>query len=101
MKAKIAYAYARFKADRLSSFTGRRQFILMTDGGKLVVMDKSLFYKMRKRGSMPKNITPRMLPAIAVYYTQDRHNGQPVPPMTKSTADGRKQRYLKYVSSLS
>ena len=101
IKAKIAYAYARLKADSLAGISGRRQFVLMTDGGKLVVMDKSLFYRMRKRGSMPKNITPRMLPSIAVYYTKGTHNAHSVPPMTKPTADGRRQRYLKYVSSLS
>lgn len=97
IKAKIAYMYAKFKADQLNKVTGKRQFVLMTDNGKLVVMDKSLFYKMRKRGSMPLQITPRMLPRISVYYTAGTYKGNPSPCMADTTAAGRKQKYLRYI----
>lgn len=97
IKALIAYAYAKFKADRLNSLTGRRYFILMADSGKLVVTDKSQFYKLRRRGSMPKAITPRMLPRISVYYTAGTYKGNPSPCMADTTAAGRKQKYLRYI----
>ena len=73
IKALIAYAYAKFKADRLNALTGRRYFILMADSGKLVVTDKSQFYKLRRRGSMPK---------------------------AKKSALMKKRRYLNYIRNL-
>lgn len=100
LKAKIAYMYAKMKADKLSLINGRRYFVLMTDNGKLVVMDKSVFYKMRKRGSMPKQITPRMLPRISVYYTAGTFNGQPSPGMAVKPALMKKRRYLNYIRNL-
>ena len=76
---------------------GRRYFILMADSGKLVVTDKSQFYKLRRRGSMPKAITPRMLPRISVYYTAGTYKGNPSPCMADTTAADRKQKYLRYI----
>lgn len=100
IKAKIAYMYAKFKADQLNKVTGKRQFVLMTDNGKLVVMDKSLFYKMRKRGSMPLQITPRMLPRISVYYTAGTYNGASVPCMQQHTALKKRIKFLNYIRKL-
>lgn len=100
LKAKIAYMYAKMKADKLSLINGRRYFVLMTDNGKLVVMDKSVFYKMRKRGSMPKEITPRMLSGISVYYTSATFKGRSSPSMAATTCHSRKEKYLKYVQKL-
>lgn len=100
LKARIAYYYAKLKAEQLNRFTGRRQFVLMTDNGKLMVMDKTYFYKLRKRGSMPKQITPRMLPRISVYYTAGTFNGQPSPGMAVKPALMKKRRYLNYIRNL-
>lgn len=100
LKARIAYAYAKFRADRLNAITGRRYFILMADSGKLVVTDRSRFYKLRQRGSMPKDITPRMLPRISVYYTAGTYRGIPSPCMAATTAADRKHRYLRYIMNL-
>lgn len=100
IRAKIAYIYAKFKADSLNTVTGRRQFVLMTDNGKLVVMDKTLFYKMRKRGSMPKNITPRMLPRISVYYTAGTYKGAVSPCIGQRPASEKKEKYLNYIRKL-
>ena len=100
IKALIAYAYAKFKADRLNAVTGRRYFILMADSGKLVVTDKSQFYKLRRRGSMPKAITPRMLPRISVYYTAGMYKGRLSPCMADKSALMKKRRYLNYVRNL-
>ena len=100
IKALIAYAYAKFKADRLNALTGRRYFILMADSGKLVVTDKSQFYKLRRRGSMPKAITPRMLPRISVYYTAGMYKGRLSPCMADKSALMKKRRYLNYVRNL-
>ena len=72
LKARIAYYYAKLKAEQLNKFTGRRYFVLMTDSGKLMVMDKTIFYKLRKRGHMPRQIQPHMLQRISVYYTAQR-----------------------------
>lgn len=100
VKARIAYLYARMKAEQLGKFTASRQFVLMSDSGKLVVMDRTLFYKLRRRGTMPKDITPRMLPSIAVYYTAGKSGGTMEPAMPTPTAKRRKQRFLEYVSRL-
>lgn len=100
IKALIAYAYAKFKADRLNALTGRRYFILMADSGKLVVTDKSQFYKLRRRGSMPKAITPRMLPRISVYYTAGMYKGRLSPCMADKSALMKKRRYLNYIRNL-
>ena len=99
-KARIAYYYAKLKAEQLNRFTGRRQFVLMTDNGKLMVMDKTYFYKLRKRGRMPKQITPRMLPRVSVYYTAGTFNGKPSPGMAVKPALMKKKRYLNYVRNL-
>ena len=100
MKARIAYLYARMKAERLGRLSGRRQYVLMTDSGKLVVMDRRQFYRLRKGGCMPRAITPRMLPRVAVYYTAGPSGGVSVPCMPPSSAVRRKRRYLEYVRSL-
>ena len=100
LKARIAYYYAKLKAGRLNKLTGRRYFVLMTDGGKLMVMDKAVFYKLRKRGSMPRHVTPRMLPRISVWYTAGTYKGRPSPPMPRKAALVKKHRYLAYVRSL-
>lgn len=100
LKAKIAYKYAIMKANKLNLINGRRYFVLMTDTGKLVVMDKSIFYKMRKRGSMPKDITPRMLSRISVYYTPGMFKGKSSPGMAETTCNTRKEKYLKYIQKI-
>ena len=100
LKARIAYFYAKLKADRLNALTGRRYFILMADSGKLVVTDKSQFYKLRRRGSMPKAITPRMLPRISVYYTAGMYKGRLSPCMADKSALMKKRRYLNYIRNL-
>lgn len=100
MKARIAYMYAKMKAEQLGKFTTKRQFVLMTDSGKLIVMGKELFYKMRRRGSMPTGITPRMLPRIAVYYTAGKHGGTMASAMPPATAKIRKQKFLEYIGKI-
>ena len=97
LKARIAYYYAKLKAEQLNKFTGRRYFVLMTDSGKLMVMDKTIFYKLRKRGHMPRQIQPHMLQRISVYYTAGTYKGNPSPCMADTTAAGRKQKYLRYI----
>lgn len=100
IKALIAYAYAKFKADRLNALTGRRQFVLMTDSGKLMVMDKTFFYKLRKRGHMPPQIKPHMLQRISVYYTAGMYKGRLSPCMADKSALMKKRRYLNYIRNL-
>ena len=100
IKARIAYFYAKLKAEQLNKFTGRRQFVLMTDSGKLMVMDKTFFYKLRKRGHMPRQIQPHMLQRISVYYTAGRYTGQLSPFMAEMSALMKKRRYLIYVRDL-
>ena len=99
-KARIAYFYAKLKAEQLNKFTGRRQFVLMTDSGKLMVMDKTFFYKLRKRGHMPRQIQPHMLQRISVYYTAGMYKGQLAPCMAEKSALMKKRRYLNYVRNL-
>ena len=100
IKARIAYFYAKLKAEQLNKFTGRRQFVLMTDSGKLMVMDKTFFYKLRKRGHMPRQIQPHMLQRISVYYTAGMYKGQLSPCMAEKSARMKKRRYLNYVRNL-
>lgn len=100
LKAQVAYIYAKFKANKLNALTARRYFILMSDKGKLVVTDKSQFYKMRKHGSMPRHITPSMLPRISVYYTAYTHKGKTHPGMSQTTAAHKRQRYLNYIRNI-
>lgn len=100
LKARIAYFYAKLKAEQLNKFTGRRQFVLMTDSGKLMVMDKTFFYKLRKRGHMPPQIKPHMLQRISVYYTAGMYKGRLSPCMAEKSALMKKRRYLNYIRNL-
>lgn len=100
MKARIAYMYAKMKAEQLNKICDKRQFVLMTDNGKLVVMDKKLFYKLRKRGNIPKDITPSMLTRIALYYTSGANAIAKAPAMPDTTARHRKKRFLEYIDRL-
>lgn len=100
LKARITYFYAKLKAEQLNKFTGRRQFVLMTDCGKLMVMDKTLFYKLRKRGHMPPQIKPHMLQRISVYYTAGMYKGRLSPCMAEKSALIKKRRYLNYIRNL-
>lgn len=100
LKARIAYFYAKLKAEQLNKFTGRRQFVLMTDSGKLMVMDKTFFYKLRKRGHMPPQIKPHMLQRISVYYTAGMYKGRLSPCMAERSALMKKRRYLNYIRNL-
>ena len=96
LKARIAYYYAKLKAEQLNKFTGRRYFVLMTDSGKLMVMDKTIFYKLRKRGHMPRQIQPHMLQRISVYYTAGMYKGRLSPCMAEKSALIKMRRYLNY-----
>lgn len=100
IKAHIAYYYARLKADHQYRLSGERQFVMMTDNGKLMVMSRHLFYRLRKRGIMPQRITPRMLTKISVYYTAAHCNTGAISAMDIVTAKHRKQRYLEFVSKI-
>ena len=100
LKARIAYYYAKLKADQLNKFTGRRYFVLMTDSGKLMVMDKTIFYKLRKRGHMPRQIQPHMLQRISVYYTAGMYKGRLSPCMAEKSALIKMRRYLNYIRNL-
>lgn len=100
LKARIAYCYAKLKAEQLNKFTGRRYFVLMTDNGKLMVMDKTFFYKLRKRGHMPPQIKPHMLRRISVYYTAGTFKGRLSPRMADKSALMKKRRYLNYIRNL-
>lgn len=97
LKAKIAYNYAKLKALQLYRLKGMQQFILMTDDGRLLVMDKSVFYKLRKNKNMPNYIQPNMLPRLSVWYTQCFKHGKKLPSMPLNTANKRKLRYLQYI----
>lgn len=99
-KAIVAYAYAKFKAAQLNRVTHRRQFIVMTDNGRLLVMDKDVFYKLRKRKVMPRYVKPHMLNKISVWYSAARCNGKPCAAMPQRQADDKRRRYLQYVRSL-
>lgn len=99
-KACIAYAYAKFKAIERNRITGQRQFVLMSDDGRLMVMDKSLFYKLRKHNTMPQYFKPRMLTKIAVWYSAGTYKGKPSPAMQRRQADRKRRRYLLYVRNL-
>lgn len=99
-KARIAYAYAKTKAQQLNRFNGKRYFILMTDNGKLMVMDKDIFYNLRHRNIMPKRVTPRMLTNICVWYSPGTVNGRPSPAMHKARANKRRLRYINYIRNL-
>ena len=100
LKARIAYYYAKLKAEQLNKFTGRRYFVLMTDNGKLMVMDKTIFYKLRKRGHMPRQIQPHMLQRISVYYTAGMYKGRLSPCMAEKSALIKMRRYLNYIRNL-
>lgn len=100
LKARIAYYYAKLKAEQLNKFTGRRYFVLMTDSGKLMVMDKTIFYKLRKRGHMPRQIQPHMLQRISVYYTAGMYKGRLSPCMAEKSALIKMRRYLNYIRNL-
>lgn len=100
LKARIAYFYAKLKAEQLNKFTGRRYFVLMTDNGKLMVMDKTIFYKLRKRGHMPRQIQPHMLQRISVYYTAGMYKGRLSPCMAEKSALIKMRRYLNYIRNL-
>ncbi len=58
LKAKIAYNYAKLKASQLYRLKGMQQFILITDDSRLLVMDKSVFYRLRNNKNMPNYIQP-------------------------------------------
>ena len=100
LKARIAYYYAKLKAEQLNKFTGRRYFVLMTDNGKLMVMDRTIFYKLRKRGHMPRQIQPHMLQRISVYYTAGMYKGRLSPCMAEKSALIKMRRYLNYIRNL-
>lgn len=100
LKARIAYYYAKLKAEQLNKFTGRRYFVLMTDSGKLMVMDKTIFYKLRKRGHMPRQIQPHMLQRISVYYTAGMYKDRLSPCMAEKSALIKMRRYLNYIRNL-
>lgn len=99
-KAFIAYAYAKFKAQQRNRITGKRQFVLMTDDGRLLVMDKSLFYSLRKRKQMPNYIKPHSLPKISVWYTASTYKGKSYPAMHQTQAERKRRRYLAYIKNL-
>lgn len=97
IKAKLAYLYAKVKADKLEQMNHTRYYILMADNGKLVVMDKSRFYALRKRGIMPKQYKPHMLTQMSLYYTKGTYKGKAVPAMSPSQSAVKKRRYLTYI----
>lgn len=100
LKARIAYQYAKFKATQRSRITRQRQFVVMTDDGRLLVMDKSVFYKLRKRKCMPAYIKPHMLAKISVWHSGGMYKGRPAAAMSKRQADSKRRRYLLYVRNL-
>lgn len=97
VKARITYAYAKMKAKQLNRCNGKRYYVLMTDHGKLMVMDKDIFYRLRHRGVMPERIKPRMLTKIAVWYTAGMFCGKPSPPMHPKQAERQLRQYLAYI----
>lgn len=99
-KASIAYSFAKFKAQQRNHLTGKRQFVLMTDDGRLLVMDKTLFYKLRKRNHIPHYIQPHTLPKIAVWYTAATYKGKPLPAMHPTQTNRKRHRYLAYIRNL-
>jgi len=99
-KARVTYAYAKFKATQRNRITKQRQFVVMSDDGRLMVMDRSLFYKLRERKTMPQHIKPRMLNKISVWYSAGMYQGKPSPPMHQRQADRKRRRYLQYVRNL-
>lgn len=100
LKARIAYAYAKFKATQRNRITGQRQFVLMSDDGRLMVMDKSLFYNLRHRRIMPPHIKPHMLNHLSVWFSAGMYKGKPSPPMSARQAERKRRRYLLYVRNL-
>lgn len=99
-KADIAYLYAKMKAEKQHISTGKQQFLLMSDNGRLMIMDDTHFYGLRKCGSMPRNITPRMLKRIAVYYTDGLFKGRYANRMSDKTRHNRKQRYMGFIKNI-
>lgn len=99
-KACITYAYAKFKATQKNRITGQRQFVVMSDDGRLMVMDRSLFYKLRKRKTMPKYIKPHMLNKISVWFSAGMYKGKPSPAMSPRQTDFKRRRYLRYIRNL-
>ena len=97
LRARISYLYAKSIARQRYNRTGRRQFIVMTDSGKLLIMDKSVFYSLRKGGHMSESIKPHMLPRISVWYTRGHHGGKPSPEISKAAASTKFRRYLQYL----
>lgn len=97
IKARLAYLYARVKADKYEQLKHTRHYILMADDGRLMVMDKSRFYSLRKRGIMPKDIQPHMLTKVSLYYTRGYYKGGLAPAMSASHQAMKKRKYLTYI----
>lgn len=96
IKALINYNLAIAKAKRLREETGVKQYVLSGEDGRLLVMTKNHFYKLRKRGVIDKSYKPRNLNSIAVWYTDGKDSRQ----MCNATAKKRKDKYINICTCL-
>lgn len=99
-RARLVYNYAVYKAKQRNYMDGKRYYVVMSDNGKLMVIDKDVFYRIRHKGIMPKDIKPRMLTKIAVWYTRGMYKGKASAEMAEKQKDEKYEKYISYIQAL-
>lgn len=96
LKAKIAFIKAVRLAEDSHAKDGDRYYILPSGDGKLVVVDKMNFKRLRRKHYIGKNYTPSRLVDECFYYTANYHEGG----MCDETRRKMMKSYVKWISEL-
>lgn len=86
-KCELMYRKATAAADKASSKDGDIYYVLPTEGGKLMVINRSQYQSFRKAGLTPKDAKTRDLFQDCLYHTNCH---------SKKAKAGRKRKYLRW-----
>lgn len=78
-KAYLRFREAVKKANEAHLINGQRYYVLPTDDGKLVIMDRKNFRGLRRKGYLARNISIATLANSCIYHTPDNRGMGGVP----------------------
>lgn len=87
IKCELMYRKATTAADKMASKDGDIYYVLPTEKGKLMVINRNQYLSFRKVGLTPKDGKPRDLFHDCLYHTNCR---------SKNAKRGRKRKFLRW-----
>jgi hypothetical protein len=96
LRAAIRFKEAVRRADKAHRETGRRYYVMPNGiGGKLIIMDRQNFRKLKHKHYLPYNVFIKDL-MISCFYCTPSLNGRGA--LTKDVIDLKRRRYFRFLS---